>query len=56
MTQARGSSKGITRGYYEITRADGTVEPMVLASVSVQHPNPLKKLYYLLRERMKGLR
>lgn len=44
-------SKGITRGYYQITRADGTVEPVVLAAVSVQHPNPLKRLFYLLRER-----
>lgn len=52
MTQAMNKTKGITRGYLQVTRADGTVEKVIKVT-HVAHPNPLKKLFYILKERMR---
>ena len=52
MAASRSKSNGITRSYYRVTYADGTQGPMKKA-FHVQHSNPFKKLYYILRERLR---
>lgn len=52
MTQTTG--KSINRVYAQVVRADGTVEDMKLVAYDVQHPNPLKRLLYILKERMRN--
>lgn len=49
---AKSTGNGITRSYYRVTYADGTQGPLKKV-FHVQHSNPFKKLFYILKERMR---